>query len=164
MEVITDTDFMVEKGIYKDFNIKNVGEYYDFYVWSNRLLLGNAIENCQIMYLDIYELHLSSFLTGLWLEWQAALKKTKVILGLLTDVNMLLMVEKGSTGGTYHAINRYAKTNKRYIKDFDKSKEVSYFKYQDVNILYEWAMSQKVFVNKDWLKWLKCVEDISEFD
>ena len=68
VEVITDTDCMVEKGIYKDFNIKNVGEYYDFYVWSNRLLLGNAIENCQIMYLDIYELHLSSFLTGLWLE------------------------------------------------------------------------------------------------
>ena len=36
VEVITDTDCMVEKGIYKDFNIKNVGEYYDFYVWSNR--------------------------------------------------------------------------------------------------------------------------------
>ena len=55
-----------------------------------------------------------------------ALKKAKVKLELLTDVNMLLMVEKGIKGGICHSIHRYAKANNKYMKDYDKSKESSY--------------------------------------
>ena len=40
------------------------------------------------------------------LAWQACFKKTKVNLELLTDVNMLLMVEKGIKGGICQAIHR----------------------------------------------------------
>ena len=47
-------------------------------------------------------------------------KKTKVKLDLLTDINMLLMVEKGIRGGIYHPIYRYAKANKKYVTDYDK--------------------------------------------
>ena len=36
---------------------------------------------------------------------------------------MLLMVEKGIRGGMCHAIHRYAATNSKYIKNYDKSKE-----------------------------------------
>ena len=43
--------------------------------------------------------------------WQACLKKTGAELELLTDIDMLLMVEKGNWGGICHAIYRYAKTN-----------------------------------------------------
>ena len=42
---------------------------------------------------------------------------------------MLLMVEKGIRGGICHSINRYAKTNNKYMKDYDKNKESSYLKY-----------------------------------
>ena len=35
---------------------------------------------------------------------------------------MLLMVEKGITGGIFHAIHQYTKTNKKYMKDYDKNK------------------------------------------
>ena len=38
------------------------------------------------------------------LAWQAALKKTKVKLDLLTDIDMLIMVEKGIRGRIYHSI------------------------------------------------------------
>ena len=36
---------------------------------------------------------------------------------------MLLMVEKGIRGEMCYAIHRYAKANKKYIKDYDKNKE-----------------------------------------
>ena len=61
---------------------------------------------------------------------------------------MLLMVEKGIRGGICHAIHRYAKANNKCMRNYDKNKESSYFKNQDVNNLYGWAMSQKLPVNK----------------
>ena len=60
---------------------------------------------------------------------------------------MLLMVEKGIKGGICHSIHRYAKTNNKYIKNYDKNKESSYFQYCEVNNLYDWEMSQKRPVN-----------------
>ena len=73
----------------KDFEIKRLGEYHDFYVQSNRLLL-----NCVNMCLKIYELNSAKFLSAPGLAWQATSKKTKVKLDLLTDIDMLLMVKK----------------------------------------------------------------------
>ena len=77
---------------------------------------------------------------------QAALKNTKVKLDLFTEIDMLLMVEKGIRGGICHqyAIHRYSKYNNKYMKDYDKKKELSYLKYWDVINLYGWAMSQKL--------------------
>ena len=111
------------------------------------------------MCLEIYELDLDHFFSAPKLAWQAALKKTKVKLDLLTNINMLLMLEKGIKGEICHAINRYAKANNKCIKDYDKNKESSYLKYLDVNNLYGWAVSQKVPVNN--FKWVK---DISKED
>ena len=88
----------------------------------------------------------------------SSLKKTEVKLELITDIDMLLMVETGIRAGICHAIHRYAKANNKYMKDYDKNKESSYFKYWDVNNLYGWAMSQKLPINKP--EW---IEDTSEF-
>ena len=80
-------------------------------------------------------------------------KKTKVKLELLTDVDMLLMVEKGIRGGICHAIYRYAKANNKYMKNYDKKEESSYIQYLDANNLYGWALSQKLPVSN--FKWKK---------
>ena len=55
----------------------------------------------------------------------SSLSKTEVKLELLTDINMLLMVKKGITGGICHAIQRYEKANNKYMKKYDKDKESS---------------------------------------
>ena len=75
------------------------------------------------------------------------LKKTEVKLALLTENDMLLMVEKGISVGICHAIHRYAKANNKYMKNYDKNKESSYIQYLDTNNLYGWAMSQKLPVD-----------------
>ena len=54
---------------------------------------------------------------------QACLKKTEVELKLLTNVEMLLIVEKGIRRGICHAIHRYAKANNKYMKSYDKNKK-----------------------------------------
>ena len=51
------------------------------------------------MCFETYELDPVHFLSAPGLAWQAALKKTKVKLDLLTDIDMLLVVEKGIKGG-----------------------------------------------------------------
>ena len=54
---------------------------------------------------------------------------------------MLLVVEEVISGGICHAIHRYVKANNKYMKDYGKNNESSYFKYWDVNKLYGWAIS-----------------------
>ena len=75
------------------------------------------------------------------------LKKTKVELELLTDTNMLLMVENGIRGGICQATHKYAKANNKYMKNYDKNIESSYLEFLDANNLYWWAMPQKLPVN-----------------
>ena len=125
----------------EDFEIKNLGEYHDLYLKSDTLLLADVFENFRKMCLKLYHLDPVKFLSAPGLAWQAALKKTEVKLELLTDIDMLLMVEKGIRGGICHAIHQYAKANNKYMKDYDKNKELSYLKYWDVNNLFGCAMS-----------------------
>ena len=89
----------------------------------------------------------AKFLSAPGLAWQAALKKAKVKLDLLTHIYMLLMVQKGTRGGICHSIYRYAKANDKYMKDYDRNKESPYLQYWYVNNLYGWEMSQKLPVN-----------------
>ena len=88
------------------------------------------------MYLKIYELHPVKFLSAQVLAWQAPLKRTKIKLDLLTDIDILLMVEKGIRGGICHSIYWYAKANNKYMKDYDKNKELSFLQYWDADNLY----------------------------
>ena len=88
------------------------------------LLLADVFENFQKMCLEIYELDPARFFTTPGLAWKAALKKSKVKLDLLTDINMLLMPEKGITGGMCHAIYLYVKANTKCMKDMIKIKNL----------------------------------------
>ena len=110
------------------------------------------------MCLEIYQLDPRKILSAPILAQQAALKKTKVKLQLLTDVYMLLMVEKGIRGGICNSTNKQAKANHKYMKDYDKNKESSYLKYWDVNNLCSWAMLQKLPANGfKWVEWFDWV-------
>ena len=46
------------------------------------------------------------------------------------------MAEKGIRREICHFIYKYEKSNKKYMKDYDKNKELSCIQYWDVNNLY----------------------------
>ena len=149
----------IQKKVCKDFEIRNLEEHHDLCVQSNTLLLADVFENLRNIFLEIYELDPAHFHSIPGLAGQTALKKTKAKLDFLTDIDMLLMVQKGITGGIFHSIYQYAKANNKYISDYDKNKELSYLQYWDVNSLYGRLISQKLSVKN--FKWVK---DISKFD
>ena len=70
------------------------------------------------------------------------------------------MVEKGLKGGICQATHRYAKSNNKYIKNYDKSIESSYFAHSDASNLYGWAMSQKLHING--FEWVKHLSKLNE--
>ena len=89
---------------------------------------------------------------------------TGVKLKLLTDPNMLLMVEEGIRGGIRPVSYGYAKGNIKYMKNYDKNKRSSFLEYQDSNNLYGYPMTEKLprscfkwvtnayRINKDYIK------------
>ena len=113
------------------------------------------------MCLEKYQLDSVYFVSAPGLAWQACLKKTGVELELLADIDMLLMIEKGTRGGICQATQRYAKANNKYMKNYNKNNESSYIQYLEANNLYGWAMSQALPVND--FKWVK-QEDLSQFN
>ena len=147
LEDISDEDYAHAQKVWDVFEINNLGEYHDLYVQSDTLLLADVFENFRNKCLEIYELDPIYFVSAPGLAWQACLKKTEVKLELITDYDMLLMIEKGIRDGICQATYRYAKANNEYMKNYDKNNESSYIEYLDANNLYGWAMSQKLSVN-----------------
>ena len=134
MEGIDDIDYRHGNNVFKRFNLKNLGEYHNLYVQSDTLLLADVFENFRNTRHKVFELDHAHFLSLPGLAWQACLKKTSVELELLTDYDMLLMVEEGIRGGICHSIHRHAKANNKYMKNYDENKESSYIQYLDANI------------------------------
>ena len=64
------------------------------YIESDTILLADVFENFRNKCIEIYELDPAPFLSAPGLAWQACLKKKGIKLELLTDIDMLLMVEK----------------------------------------------------------------------
>ena len=88
MENIIDVDHRHAKRVFKNFN-KNLGDYHDLYVQSDTLLLADVFEAFRAMCIEIYELDPTNFLSAPELAWQACLKKTGVVLKLITNVDTL---------------------------------------------------------------------------
>ena len=79
------------------------------------------------------------------MAWDVSLKLTDVKLELLSDIDMLLMVEKGIRGGVSMVSNRYGKANNKYMGErFDVKEPSKYITFLDANNLYGWAMSKWV--------------------
>ena len=163
MEGITDIDYRHAKNVFNKLNNNNnLGDYHDLYVQSDTLLLADVFINFGKVCFDIYELDPAHFLSAPGLAWQACLKKSNVELELISDLDMLLMIEKGIRGGITQALCRYFQSNNKYMdKKYDKTKKSTYLQYYDVNSLYAWAKTQKLPV--DSFEWEKPSKFTSDF-
>ena len=73
-----------------------------------------TLETSVLKYMNL----IAHFVSAHGLAWQVYLKKIVVELELLTNVDMLLMVEKGIRGGICHAIHRYPNAKNKYMGNF----------------------------------------------
>ena len=146
--------------VWKTWKMKTFKEYLELYNVTDVLLLADVFENFRDICLKNYGLDPVYYYTAPGLAWDACLKMTGVNLELLSNIDMLLMIEKGIRGGISIISNRYGKANNKYMKDFNKSELSKYLMYVDANNLYGWAMSQKLPVHS--FKWMsnKEIENI----
>ena len=87
------------------------------------------------------------------LAWDTALKITQVQLDLLSDLNMLLMIESVIRGGIATISHRHAKANDEYMEaEFDPAEEFKLIAYLDANNLYGWIMSKQLPTSRfEWI-------------
>ena len=142
MTEITDKEYYHACNAWKEFGIKNMGEYHDLYLRTDVILLANVFESFRNVCMENYGLDPAHFYTAPGLTWKACLKKIGIRLELLQDLDMLLMFERGIRGGISQAVHRYASANNPYMEEYDKNRETNYIQYLDANNLYGWAMSQ----------------------
>ena len=106
------------------------------YMFKHTLQPTDIFENFRKKCTGIYKLDPAHFLSAPRLAWMSCLKKAKIKLQLLTDINMLLMFEEGIRGGIYQTIHRYAAANNKYMKNYKKNVISTYLQYLDANNLY----------------------------
>ena len=141
---ITEKDYRHAWNVWNTFNMKIFKDYHELYNDSDVLLLADVSENFRDLCLKIYGLNPVYYFTAPGLAWDACLKMTSINLELLSDQDMLLMIEKGIRGGISIISNRYGEANNKYMKCFNKNKPSKYLMYLDANNLYGSAMSEKL--------------------
>ena len=125
---ITDKEYEHAERIWKEFEIKKLGEYHDLYLKSDVLLLADVFEEFRNICMENYSLDPAWYYTSPGLSWDALLKHSKVNLELLTDPDMLLMFEKGIRGGISMISNRFGQANNKYMEEkFDSSRPSNLF-------------------------------------
>ena len=139
---ISDENYAHAQKIWKTFEMKSLKDYHSLYNQVDILLLSNVFENFRDICIKNYNLDPAHYYTAPSLAWDAALKVTEE---LLSDIDMLLMVEKGIRGGVSMISNHYGKANNKYMcmgNKFVASLLSKYIAYLDANNLYGWAMSK----------------------
>ena len=144
-EGISDEDYTHAKKVWKVFKMEHLQDYHNLYNETDVLLLADVFESFRNICIENYKLDPAHYYTAPGLSWDACLKMSDVKLELFTDIDMLLMVEKGIRGGVSMISNRYGKANNKYMGDkFNPSEPSKYIQYLDANNLYGAAMSMKL--------------------
>ncbi|XP_076383568.1 uncharacterized protein LOC143260866 [Megalopta genalis] len=106
---ISDVDYRHASEVWSRFNIQTLGQYSDLYLKVDVLLLANVFENFREMSLDNYSLDPAHYYTLPGFAWDA----------MLTDMDMLLFVERGLQGGLSQCSHRYARANNKYMSMYN---------------------------------------------
>jgi hypothetical protein len=141
-EHITDADYQHAQRVWEAFGCKTFGDYHDIYLRTDVLLLADVFETFRNTSMKHYGLDPAHYYTAPGMSWDALLKKIKVNLELLTDIDTHLFFEKGLRGGFSMVSHRHAKANNPQVEGHDPEKPTSWIKYDDANNFYGWAMNQ----------------------
>ena len=136
----SEKDYLKANNIWNVFKINKMGDYHDLYLKTGVLLLADLFEKIINTCLDYYGLDPCHYFSSPGLSWDAMLKMTEIELGLISDIDMQLFIEKRMRGGMSYIAKRYSKANNKYMHSYDAKKPSKFITYLDANNLYGWAM------------------------
>ena len=127
MSGVSNTDYEHACSIWREFEIRNMGEYHNLYLRSTVILLANVFESFRQVCLENYGFDPSHFYMAQGLAWKACLKKTGVRLEQRLDPDMLLVFERGIRGGITQSVHRWATANNPYMgPEYNPSRPTKY--------------------------------------
>ena len=98
-EYISEIDYTHTQRVFNHFDMTDLGDYHNFYLLTDVLLLADVFENFREVCLQHYDLDPAHNYTSPGLSWQAPLKMTDVELDFLTNFDQHLFIEEGIMGG-----------------------------------------------------------------
>ena len=98
-EYISEIDYTHAQRVFNHFDMTDLGDYHNFYLLTDVLLLADVFENFREVCLQHYDLDPAHNYTSPGLSWQASLKMADVELDFLTDFDQHLFIEEGIMGG-----------------------------------------------------------------
>lgn len=159
-EDISEEDYNHAKEVWRVFRCNTLGEYSDLYLLTDVLLLCDVFEYFRKTMMCSHKVDPAHYFTAPGMTWDAMLKCTQIKLDLLTDYEMIMMIERGIRGGICQVSHRYAKANNKYLPNYDPHEDTSYLMYLDANNLYGYAMSQPLPMGE--FQWITNLNEIDE--
>ena len=116
--------------------MNTMGDHHDLYLKTDVSLLADVFEKFIKTCLDYYGLDLFDYFSSPGLSWDGMLKMTAIELGLISDIDMHLLIEKGMRGGVSYICKRHSNTNNECIESCGSSEENEFIIYLDGNNLH----------------------------
>ena len=133
---ISHEKYLTCKKIWDVFDMKNMGDYHDHYLKKDVLLLADVFEKFIDTYLKFYGPDPCHYFSSPVLSWDTMLKMTGVNVEKMADIDKYLFIEKGLNVRISYIAKGYAKTNNKYMKDYNPKKPSKFIIYLDMNHLY----------------------------
>jgi len=118
-DTISEVNYAHVVNVWQRFFIRTLDEYSDLYLKKDDLLLADIFENFRDSCVSSYELDPVYYYTLPGFTWDAMLKHTGINFELLTDIDMVIFVERGIRGGLSQCSGRYARANNKYMESYE---------------------------------------------
>ena len=141
-EDISEEDYEHARNVYESFECKSMIDYLMIYNILDTYLLAECVMDFRNMAYTEFKLDPLQYVSLPSFSMDAFLYKSKEEIELMTDLNMILMIEAAIRGGMSFVSERYAKETKEMsLREFDRLSEAEKLKtckilYIDRNSLY----------------------------